>query len=387
MNKKERGGFFMYIPIVKTRNKEFLAVKKMSDKFGKDFIPYFEIIKDRYEKKYLLNEVGEIVTEVKKTRTGKKKNYKVELEPTEEDICTLGHINNIVNEEKAFIDFFRFSIPTKEYKKFALDKVMLSFQMSRDFNYYKKRIFEISTYPNFIPVLSIKKGLEIGKVDFVNLLTLMKSKFTSIAIRITSECLDEYKEEIIKNLREDDYFIFDIRNNSMTSKIMELQEIKEYKLSCNMILFNSPRSTELVNGDYEESSIEFKIDNSVCTKYKNYEFDGFGDFGGLKDELPAGEGSGGMGTALSLLYNYKDNHFYSFKNDNSKDGMKGYKKVVEDIFANIHLLGDIKGCPGINKIEEIKNRCDGKYGNWSTWNEITLLRYMSQQCLKIKHDN
>ncbi|MBV6552644.1 hypothetical protein KTN00_16805, partial [Acinetobacter soli] len=82
------------------------------------------------------------------------------------------------------------------------------------------------------------------------------------------------------------------------------------------------------NGDYEKTSATIFINNEAVELYEKSGFDGVGDFSGLKDELPKDGGSKGLGTALSLLYNYQDNKFYSFKNDDVKDGLGGYKNVV-----------------------------------------------------------
>lgn len=368
----------MYVTLLKNRTHELSAAKKLSDCFGDKLIPYFEIIQDEYRKIYIKDEAGEYITQPKVTKTGKTRNMRVLAEPREKDIITLDNINKIINGKVAFIDFFRFSIPEKEYPDFAIDKVLLAYKLSHEFNYYEKRIFELKAYSNFIPVLSIKKGLELDIIEFRDLIRKMQTVFPSIAVRVTSDVFLKYKNELEHTMRSTDYLFFDIRKKPARSMVIEFMKLKN--ILCKKILLNSPRPIDKKNGDYEKTAATIYINNEAVELYGKSGFDGVGDFSGLKDELPKEGGARGLGTALSLLYNYQDNKFYSFKNDDVKDGLRGYKNVVSDILGNVGMLGENTNCIALNHIRSMPKT--NAYGNWGTWNELTILRYIHQQFLK-----
>ena len=372
----------MYIPIMKNRKRELAAAENLSNLFDESLIPYFEIISDSYSTKYEVDSEGNYVRNEQKTKSGVIRQMRIKLPHTEEDINTLETIKSKIGNKKAFIDFFRFSIPDAEYTNFSFEAVVLSYNLSQDFSEYKKRVLGIAKFDNFIPVISIKKGLLIGTSDFRNIISEMQNKFSSIAIRITSELFDDYRKDIQSCMRSNDYFFYDIRSSSVQSKRIEMMELKNYTLPCPKILLNSPRPIDKNNGEYEKSKPTILINNDAIEKYASFKFDGVGDFAGLKDELPKAGGSGGAGTALSLMYNNEDNKFYSFKCDDSSIGMKGYRVVVNDILSNLDMLGNIKNCPAIDKIALMKR--ENKYGNWSTWNEMTITRYIHQLYSKEK---
>lgn len=197
----------------------------------------------------------------------------------------------------------------------------------------------------------------------------------AIGLRITEEWLEGCRAVIKNVLRDTDYLLFDIGEQNPTSKIMELEEVMELETSVKTILLNSPRKSGAKNGDYEEFGITELIDNSVRDIFSEYGFEGFGDYCGLKDALPT-IGSNGTGAALALLYDFKKNGFYSFLNPNTRQGLSGYHKIIPVILSKKAILDPLHNCPAIQKIEELVN--SGSTGNWRTWNNINITRYIHQ---------
>ncbi len=358
----------IYVPLLKTRQEELNVALDMNNYFSDEIIPLFEIINEQYETRYKINPITKAFLLEKRG----KRNAKIKETPTDADIITLDNINELVEDKKAFIDYFRFTIE-KYGKNFDFSKVELAWKLSGDSDLYKKKLLEVSKYENLIPTISIKSGFEMKKNELKSLLKELQSRNDIVALRITDEFLDLYSELIINDLRHTDYFLFDIGEQNPNSKIMEFDEVKDINIKARTILLNSPRKANIKNGDYEEFGITELIDNSARELFREYEFDGFGDYCGLKDALPTTGGSNGTGAALSLIYDYEKNGFYSFLNPDTSRGMRGYYKIIPVILSKKNILDPLDICPAIEKVEDLKGP-----GNWCTWHNITATRYIFQ---------
>lgn len=366
----------MYLPIMKNRNEELRVISNMNNFFSDSLIPIIEIIRDEYDVRYKTDEnTGKYIYE---EQISGKRRKKVKLETTDEDIITLKNIEQRLNGKKGFIDFFRFN--EEEYDNKVFKGIELSFKLSRNFNYYKERLLQINEFENLYPIISIKEGFEISESVLKVLVSELKKNNHSIAIRITDAYLESYAEFIEEYLTENDFVMLDIRNQDVDSKFIELEEFQELDTHAAKILLNSPRSRKYKNGDYEDCKFTAKIKNKVATIYTEYDFDGFGDFGGLKDDLPTGNRGNGTGAALGLIYLKEKNAFYSIVNYNTKMGMKGFEIVRNKLINKLDILDCDGNCITIKKIENMS----GKYGNWGTWSNLTLTRYIQQQAKEYK---
>jgi hypothetical protein len=365
----------MYIPIMKTRQEELNVSEKLSYCFSEQIIPLFEILNEKYKVQYEIDNDGNYIMEKK---PGKKKMSRVKKKVTENDIVTLEEINRIVDGAKVFIDYFRFDV--KKYgSKIDINSVTLAYTLNNNTDEYIKKLMGISKYENMIPVLSLKKSYNFTKNKLIEIINKLQDSNSSIALRIEDELYDSIKDVIIKYLRETDYLLYDINEQDFDSKFLELEELKECTTKAKKILLNSPRDSRRANKDYENNCITRLISNSAAKKYRNYDLDGFGDYGGLKDQLPPNSGSNGKGAALALLYNYDNNSVYSFCNADTSLGTKGYVEIVSNILNYEDILNPNNDCVAYLKIKSMSS--EGKYGSWRTWNNIALTRYIHQMYL------
>lgn len=362
----------MYVPIMKNRAEELRVSNVCSGFFSESMIPMYEIIQDEYTKKFEIDEeTGEFKYEIK---PGKKRKSRIKLLPTAEDIITLETINEKIQGKKAFIDFFRFF--EDEYGNRSFKNIETSFRLSRDFNYYKSRLMQISQFENFIPTISIKEGLKISMYDLSILLNELREKNESIALRITPDFLDDYSDFIEENFSESDYIMLDIRENDVVSKKIEIDEFANLDFSGKKILLNSPRKKDIPNKEFENLNYTKKINNNASIYYSKAGLDGFGDFGGLKDDLPTDGGGGGKGAALALLYFKSENKFYSVVNKDTDLGVSGYAYVKQEILKRRKFIDPDNSCLGMKKIETLSN------GTYASWNNVNLTRYIQSQAKK-----
>lgn len=360
----------IYVPILRARTEEIRVAKRLNYCFNKSVIPMFEIISDIYEKKYKQDPIThETIYEIK---TGNIQRTKVKALKVDEDIITLKTINECIAGKTAFIDYFRFA--SGHYgNRFDPKMVELSIKLNSDYNLYEKKVQEIAQYKNLIPVISIKMGVSNRSNDLKRLIDKLQAVSTSIAIRITDDLLDPYSGLIKEKLRHTDYLLFDIGEQHVSSKFMELEEIKNYGIVSKTILLNSPRIAKRINGEYETYGITKFIDNSARREYKKYGFLGFGDYGGLKDVLPNSGASNGKGSALALMFIDEKNSFLSYMIPDTSLGMRGYIQIKKKVLEASGQLDPNNDCPAMKKLREM----DGA-GSWATWNNITLSRYIHQ---------
>lgn len=356
-----------YIPMLKTRKHELSLASNLNFCFSETIIPLFEIINDIFEPRYKIDPItGKYVYEER----GKQKR-KV-IEPfTDEDIITLRKIDEIVNHKAAFIDFFRYSIE-KYGRRVDISKAALSFKLNNDQSLYKRRIEEISIYKNLIPVVSIKESYSMDKVELKTFLIALMKNNNCIALRLTEYFLQEYKELLEQVLRPCDFLLFDIQEQNPKYKFMEFEELIAMNITARKILINSPRKTGINNKEYPENNYTDLIDNCAREQVIEYNFSGYGDYCGLKDDLPTSSGSNGKGAALALIYDYSCNKFWAYTNRDTSLGIHGYRSLLPIIENEKTRFDSNNICEGYKKIH--LTQC----GNWGTWNNICATRYIHQ---------
>ena len=160
-------------------------------------------------------------------------------------------------------------------------------------------------------------------------------------------------------------------------QMFEFYDVKESAIKAKKILLNSPRLLKNENNVYENRTITCLIDNQALKDYSLYEFDGVGDYCGLKDTLPlTSDGDSQKGASVALLYNYSNNAFYSFCNPDVKKGQDGYIDVIKDVLDYREVLDSDNTCVAYKEIEEMYD--SGKFRSWKKWNGIILKRYIDQ---------
>ena len=159
---------------------------------------------------------------------------------------------------------------------------------------------------------------------------------------------------------------------------MEYEELSEIKTLAQIILLNSPRKMKLKNGDYPIHGLTDLIDCSARDIATINCFSGYGDYCGLKDALPQKSGFG-TGSAIALFYDYSLNRFYSYVHPDQSKGVLGYRHLIPIIISDLAVLDPDRDCPAIKKITTMTGP-----GNWSTWHNINVTRYIYQVYKKIK---
>lgn len=363
-----RGGAVMiYVPMLKTRDEELRVLRSTKECFSDKIIPLVEVISEKYQVRYEVDENGEFIRELHG-----KQMRKVPCKPTEQDIITLQKLNELVGDHKFFVDYFRFSLE-KYGANIKFASAELAFRISNDYELYKKKVISVTEYENMIPVISVKPQFEIPKSELRNFIEQLQNSTEQVALRITEELVSTYSDIICNLLRKDDYLLFDVEEQNPETKFMEIEGLKELEAKCNIVLLNSPRKVSIKNGEYPEHDKTDLINNCAREIAASYDLLGYGDYCGLKDVMPLNSGPTTTGAALALFYDFAENVFYSYCNHDTSLGMKGYGDIIPVIESDEEILNPDGDCLGFEKM----NNLDGN-GNWSTWHYINAVRYIHQ---------
>jgi len=292
-----------------------------------------------------------------------------------EDLIT--HYDKSI-DSKYFIDFF---VTTQgEYTNVDFSKVKFSLD-NRDESIYNYQELLKSTIKSklSIPVISIKRQRPfiLNGTKIIELITSCQGYKDSIAVRIVAELYDEYSDLINGLLRDNDYLIYDINEETIESRFFDMHKLEEYNANYKKIILHSPRPSKLNNGSYIDGAYTGLIDNSLRDEYFSYDFDGFADYAGLKNVLPS-SGGNGRGAALGLFFVDEQNVFFTIKNEDSTEGARGYNYVIDEAYNKYYSkLNPNNNCPAFDYIDnELRSR--NKNGAWGQWKYITILRYISQ---------
>ena len=357
----------IYVPILKTREEELRVIRNAKGCFSDKIIPLIEVITEKYKDVYQTDANGEFIRQLQGTRM-----VKIKCVPTEQDIITLPNINELIDNKKVFIDYFRFSL-NKYGRDINFNNAELSYNLNNNYDLYKEKVLSVTQYENMIPIISVKPKFDISKSELIAFLSQLQNRTEQVGLRMTEEWIDEYQEIIKRSLREKDYLLFDIEEQNPKVKFMEIEKILGYQARCKVILLNSPRKLSIRNGEYPEQGTTDLIDNCARDIAREYQLEGYGDYCGLKDTMPLKNGSNGTGAALALLYDYNNNVFYSYCNHDTSLGMSGYRTLIPIIKADEKRLNADGDCPGYEKIHELSGS-----GNWNTWHHINAIRYIYQ---------
>lgn len=361
----------MFVPLFKGRERvEYNVLKNIVPYLSDQIVPLVEVLKENYRKEIEYDPI----TMKPKFEEKNGRQYKVYKPNSPDNENTLEFINELIQGHKVFVDFFRYTI-TKYGKNINIENVSLSYQLNNNQELYFNKIRSISLFPNMIPVVSIKKEYTISKSLLIELIVELQKENFSIAIRITDDYYDDYKEILIEYLREDDYLLFDIENQNPETKFIELDEIGTGEGIYQKILLCATRDSTLNNGDYPQRGPTDLIYTNTKLEAESNGFDGFGDYCGLKDNLPSNR-SGPSGAAIALFYDSLTNQFYSYVEKNTSLGVKGYKNLIPIILEDKLILNVSGNCPVVEMIE--KDYTEGKNGNWCTWLFYCVIRYIDQ---------
>lgn len=356
----------------KGRQYEHQVMKVVNQYFSEKMIPLIEIIRDHYTRTDFATDP--VSGEFLKKRVGKRmQRYRVE--PTENDRDTLQYYNGLINSKKAFIDYFRFT--TEVYgRRIKPSALKLPLKINQNENIYLERLLEIEHYHNLIPVLSIKNGFFPQEYELANLIAKLQDRNTQIAVRLDDAAFETFFSEIYPALRNEDYIMYDINEQNVNSKVMELEEFNRANTLAHKIVLNSPRKRDISNSDYENRQYTSLIDNSardINTEFPN--IIGFGDYCGMKDTLPSSAPII-YGTALALFYQYSNNMFMAYVNPNSKESFRGYSHIIPQVLEDANILDPIGACPAIEGVRELAS-CN-ESGIWGHWNKFNMIRYLTQ---------
>lgn len=368
----------MYTLVIKNLKAERLALSSLAIEgyINESIIPLVEIVEENivFDNK-IDPDTQEVVREEVAYKTGKKKgqlHWVSVKDPESRRDETLSNIAQLLPGHSIFVDFFRCDM--RKYKGADHSKCSLVIRLNNSLDEYKKRILGVSEYDNLIPVVTIKSGVDnFTPSQLRELIRQLKELSHGRCIAVRIDDIDGYEEVLETELEKKDYLLFDINEAPVASKEEDFEDVEELSIQAKKILICSPRRRDVKNGEFGGS---YFIDNSHISAFRQYGFDGVGDYAGHCDRLKR-SGGGKMGCALALVYKGQDNVFQYYVNHDSRLGCLGYREIAHEIIDNRKELERTQGeCLLIKAAEKHIER--DIYGNWSNWITYTIMRYVQQ---------
>lgn len=363
---------------IKNKKNELKALKiAFENGYAPDNLAFLvEVIHGNYKYDKLIDpETGEPVRIPKKCTDGKTRYYKVDDPASEQDV-TLPNLAALFQGKTVFLDFFRCDLSKYSYDA---ESISLVIEMNTQLDKYRRRLVEVASWSSFIPVVTLKNGLSnFSPNELALLLAELKTLRKGSPVAVRMESFDGYENVLKSCLNADDFFIFDAGERPYQSLVMEYDDLRELGLLCSKLLLCSPRKRDIANRDFEHRSYVTLVDNSAILKYSKFGFQGYGDYGGLRDNLP--KSIPVAGRALALLYSGENLQFKSYLCDDPSLGAKGFNLIVNDILSDRAELDPLRMGYVFDELEsKIKT---GKSFTYQQWVQYTIIQYVQQLALE-----
>lgn len=368
----------MYVIAMKNRPYEISAMKQLQEHgyLRSDMMPLVEIIKETHKCDDLVDpETGAPIKRKQRCNDGVVRSYRITDQSTEHDV-TLQGIADLFPERDVLVDYFRCDLSRYRYNA---GKIALILRLNRDLDFYCNKVRGILAYPNLIPVITVKQGMDdvLSADQVAALVSDLRQRNPDQRIALRFDDMDGYEDVAKRVLRDGDCLIYDFNEQPIRSKPVECRRLKNLNLPAQIVALCSPRRRELTGKDFKDckdGEVTNLIDNAHLDVYKNYGFDGVGDYGGLRDNLP--DRGANKGRALAIMYDGKVNGFKIYVKDDYDLGPNGFWDVVEHMLADTELAQD-DTCLALAAITDKYRRHEKGY-TFAEWIKYTLVRYIQQ---------
>lgn len=368
----------MYVIALKNRPNEYAALKLLQEHgyLRPNTIPLIEIIKESYKfDKTVDADTGEPVKCKRLCNDGKVRSYGVPDPSTKRDV-TLKEISERFPGRDVLVDYFRCDLSKYRYDA---GKVELVLRLNRDLDLYCGKVLGIVSYPHLIPVITVKRGMDdvLSPEMVVSLADKLRYEKPDQRIALRIDEMKGYEDVAKRVLRSDDLLIYDFNEQPIRSKPVECMKLKGLDLPARTIALCSPRRRKLSGKDFKDCAfgeVTKLIDNSHLDVFGSYGFDGVGDYGGLRDNLP--DSGANKGRALAIMYDGRANGFRVYVKDDYDLGIEGYWDVVNNMLKDADLNQD-GGCLVLAEIAAKYQKHDKGY-TFAEWIKYTLIRYIQQ---------
>lgn len=368
----------MYVIAMKNRRYEIAAMKQLQ-KHGylrPNMLPLVEIIKETHKCDDSFDpETGKPVKRKQRCEDGTVREYRIPDPSTEHDV-TLQGIADLFPERDVLVDYFRCDLSRYRYNA---GKIALILHLNRDLDLYCDKVRGILAYPHLIPVITVKQSMDdmLSADQVAALVNDLRQSNPNQRIALRFDDMDGYEDVTKRVLRDGDYLVYDFNEQPIRSKPVECMRLKNLNLPAHTVALCSPRRRELTGKDFKDckdGEVTKLINNGHLDVYRSYGFDGVGDYGGLRDNLP--DRGANKGRALAIMYDGKTNGFKIYVKDDYDLGTDGFWDVVGHMLADPELAHD-DTCLALAAIKEKYQRHEKDF-TFAEWIKHTLVRYIQQ---------
>lgn len=335
-----------YVPVMRYRGVERSSIKEVD--FPDKFMPLLEIVKEKAQ--------GKMGGNFEET-------YKRDFE------------NISIPFMVDFPLYFNVTASTVPNIRKFLRPVQLDHNLLIE--YYKR----LTNIDNLIPTISYDPRKSFKEEIFKKKIDELKKNFNRLAFRIYNTHFKKSLEIIKKNIKKNDILIFDIdtatyNNLALKPKYEDINKAKKEN-NCITVLLRSSIPETVTNTGLKDDEPVLEIDNSLLNHYKDYEFDAFGDYAGIKKDTSITKG--GQPSPGLKYYYWPDNCFIGFGHRyQDLEEFKNYilPNLIDSKSWKFYNENHENNCPGCKTLKSFHDGTDTKYKSQAKWKGIAQKHYL-----------
>lgn len=240
------------------------------------------------------------------------------------------------------------------------------------------RYAKLSSVTDLIPTVSYTTQAPYVPGTIKRMVTALRPTFPRLAFRVFDYAFSVAMKEVIQFAVAGDIVLLDIDedahgNPALTTQYSQVSALRAK--GCKTVVLRSAIPDGLPNNKLLDDQPVLKIDNSLRTAYQGYGFDAFGDFAGIKKDLPK---KGGTVSPGFIFYSWKGNLSVGYKGRvQDLDEFKAHigPLVLASRYYRQYSSTHRSKCPGCKLVDSIVNGPDsGK--SQGQWKRIALMHYL-----------
>jgi len=238
---------------------------------------------------------------------------------------------------------------------------------------------------NVIPSIHFTKDdCKSYDLDYLNsFITLCHENNSNCAIRIFLGHSIKETISLSEKLNKDDFIIIDIEDNDYQASSLFLEDLKHIKQKCNLLIFSNERPLKLSNTMLKANAYNEGFNTSLIDSVKSNSFieDGFGSYCSAKNDTIESTPNKNEVFGVFLIYNFKENRFFSLKTKKKDHLSRVYSKFKDDFLYDseiIQIVNELFLNTPISKGMIDSFLLDNKKGNASKYIAFSLVHYIEE---------
>ncbi len=237
---------------------------------------------------------------------------------------------------------------------------------------------QLTNLRNMIPVISFNPQIPYVPNSLTNEVRVLRQHFSRLAFRVFNTNFPNLSTEINSNINRNDILVLeldrlDYTDQSLRATYRAILGIKQRR-NCLSVIVKSAIPSGITNNTLGSDRQVVGSNNGLLRDCTNYNFDAFGDYTGIKTNLPTG---GGQISPGLIYYSWHTNEYIGFQ------GIMGnlpsfLNPIATSLMRSQSWLNygpnHHQSCPGCGRILGLV--ASQNHSGQQTWKGITVAHYL-----------